>query len=95
MEIRNVTEFRNFVVNNKLSVLSQEIHAVVVCVADYERGRSCWKASDRDRIYANCKALYVKAVGLVARQFASNFSAYSLDRINFSLDGVPLVSVGR
>ena len=95
MDIRNVTEFRNFVNANQLNGLSKEIQAVTICVTDYERGCSCWKGSDRQKIYDNCKALYIRAVGIITTQFASQFIEKTPDRrVIFSQDGVPLGSVG-
>ncbi len=87
MDITNVTEFRNFVKNNNLTHLDRELEAVVICVQDYERGCACWKAADLQKVYDNCRCLYVKAVGLVIRQYAAQFRAYTLDGIRFSTDG--------
>lgn len=96
MNIRNATEFRNFTNANQLNGLHNYIAAVGICIADYERGCSCWKAGDREKIYSNCKALYVRAVGLVMAQYAANFLAKTPDRrIFFSQDGVSIGEVSR
>ena len=94
MDIRNVTEFRNYIVANQLASLSRDIEAVVICVADYERGCSCWKAGDRDKIYANCKGLYVRAVQTISRQFAPQFTGPARTTITFLQDGVQISKVG-
>jgi len=96
MDIRNVTEFRNFVNANQLNGLSKEIQAVTICITDYERGCSCWKEGDRQKIYDNCKALYIRAVGIITSQFSSQFVEKTPDkRVNFFQDGVPIGAVGR
>lgn len=96
MDIHNVTEFRNFINGNKLSGLDPAIAAVGVCVTDYERGCSCWKAGDRQKIYNNCKALYIKAVGIIVTKFATQFSEKVVDKkITFSQDGITIGGVGR
>lgn len=96
MDIRNITEFRNFVDRNGLRSLHHDIEAVSICVADYERGCSCWNAGDRDKVYNNCKCLYLKSVGISIRQFAPQFLAASQGQaINFLQDGNLIGSIRR
>jgi len=96
MDIHNVTEFRNFVNANKLNSLSPEIAAVANCVTDYERGCNCWKAGDKQKIYNNCKILYVRAIGVIITGFASQFAERSFDKtVKFSQDGMAIGSVSR
>lgn len=91
MEIRNLTEFRNFAIQHQLIQLHKDIESVSLCATDYERGCNCWKKEDRQKIYNNCKALYVKAVGTVVRSFPAQFSSHAKDRrIVFMQDGIPI-----
>lgn len=96
MDIHNATEFRNFVNVSGLGALNPQIAAVSSCVADYERGCSCWKAGDRQRIYDNCKALYIRAIHLVVNQYAVQFAERAFDKkLTFSQDGVIVGTVSR
>jgi len=95
MEIRNVTEFRNFVNGNGLRNIHGDIDAVATCVMDYERGCNCWNSGDRQKIYNTCKALYVKSIAVIQTQLASLFlSKVPGHRIVFFQDGIPIGSVG-
>lgn len=96
MDIRNVTEFRNFVNINGLRGLHGDIDAVAICVMDYERGCNCWKNGDKQKIYNNCKALYVKSMGVVLGQFSAHFLAKTPGHsLTFFQDGVAIGSMRR
>lgn len=96
MEIRNVTEFRNFIDDAKLRGLHQDIDAVAICVMDYERGCNCWRGNARQKIYNNCKALYVKSMGVILGAFANHFLSHCKDHgITFMQDGILIGSLRR
>ena len=96
MDIRNVTEFRNFLTTTRLTGLHQSIDAVLHCVMDYERGCNCWKTNDKQRIYNNCKMLYQTAVSLVMCSYKGQFLAHAPDgRICFYQDGRPIGTMQR
>lgn len=96
MEIRNVTEFSNFVNGNGLRGLHPDIEAVSICVMDYERGCNCWKGNARQKIYNNCKSLYTKSVGTVLGSFSSHFLSKCGDYcITFMQDGITIGTLRR
>ena len=96
MDIRNVTEFRNFVTSNGLGGSHPSVQAVVICVMDYERGCNCWKTKDRQVIYNNCRILYAKAVAVVTSSLQAHFLKHSSGgKISFYQDGVLLASMRR
>lgn len=96
MEIRNVTEFRNFVNGNGLRGIHPDIDAVAICVMEYERGCNCWKGNARQQIYNNCKALYIKSMGAVLGTFAGHFLSHCRDNcLTFMQDGIPIGSLRR
>lgn len=94
MDIRNVTEFKNYVMANKLASLSRDIESVVICLTDYERGCSCWKAGDRQKIYDNCRALYIRTAQMIERQLGQQFAAAAGGSIRFSEGGIVIARVG-
>jgi len=96
MEIRNVTEFRNFVTSNGLGSSHPDIQAVVICVMDYERGCNCWKAKDRQKIYNNCRLLYARAVLIVTSSLQAHFLKHASNgKLSFYQNGVLLASIHR
>lgn len=96
MDIRNVTEFRNFVNNNQLRTLHSAIDAVCICVMDYEKGCGCWNNNDRQRIYENCKILYQQAIGVISNTYKSHFMAHVIEQqLNFYMDGRIIGSIRR
>lgn len=96
MNINNVTEFRNFVNANQLRSLSSTIDKVAICVMDYERLCNCWKASDKQRVYNNCNALYTQSVSEISSNFKSQFLAHTIDQsLNFYKDGALIASLRR
>jgi len=96
MDIKNVTEFRNFVSSNGLANSSPEVTAAILCVMDYERGCSCWKNDERKKIYNNCKILYSRAVSVVVRNLRHQFISKTADQImTFYQDGISIGSIRR
>jgi hypothetical protein len=96
MDIRNVTEFRNFVNNNKLRNLHSDIDAVSICVMDFERGCTCWDGGARQKIYNNCVILYERSMGVVLTSFKPHFLAHTIDQaMTFYIDGRVIGSMRR
>lgn len=96
MDIKNVTEFRNYVDAHGFRSLHKDIEATCICVMDYERGCNCWKANDRQKVYNNCKALYARAVGTITKLFAPQFLTYAQGHgITFYQDGIVIGSIRR
>lgn len=96
MDIRNVTEFRNFVDAHGLRSLHRDIEATCVCVMDYERGCSCWNNSDRQKIYNNCKGLYARSVGVIVKMFSPQFLNFAPKNIiTFWQDGIAIGTIRR
>ena len=96
MDIKNVTEFRNYIDLNQLRSLNPSFEAAAICVMDYERGCSCWNNNDRQTTYNNCKVLYARAVGVISQSFRAQFMAKCPDMsLNFYQDGCLIASIRR
>ena len=62
MDIRNVTQFSNFVEGNNLTRLDSNFQQIVNCLNAYKRGCDCWKRSDRETEYKKCYNQYLSTV---------------------------------
>ena len=94
MDIRNVTEFRNFVNLNGLTNSHSTLQGLVGCVMDYERACGCWSQEKKQKIYNNCKILYAQAVSIATSQMRNAFLSKAPDRrLNFYQDGQLLASL--
>lgn len=96
MEITNVTEFRNFVQQHGLQGKNGDVDTVITCMSEYERACNCWNGSTRQKLYNNCKILYLRAMGAVTGPMAAHFLAHAEGiGITFYQDGVSIGSVRR
>ena len=96
MDIRNATEFRNFLNIAQLRGLHQSFDAVCHCMMDYERGCDCWKSNQKQKVYENCKMMYQNAVALAMCSYKGQFLARTPDgQICFFQDGRPIGTMRR
>lgn len=87
MEIKNVTEFRNFIRSNNLNGINGLIDQTTTCVDEYEHGCNCWKAKERQNIYNRCRVNYENAVGVSMGLKTRFLQCTSDSMITFFSDG--------
>ena len=98
MEIKNATQFVNFIVDHKLQNLHPSFNAIVICLNDYKRFCvGCSSVTKRDEIYNNCNQQYEQIIKGVLLNFTGQFlSAVNESRISFYKDEVKyLGSISR
>jgi hypothetical protein len=97
MEIRNVTQFVNFISSNRLAPLDSLLVQTLNCLNNYKSMCSCNKAADKLRLYANCNKLYADAVRLIVPRFKNEFlSKVQEYQISFySEDGRAIGAISR
>jgi hypothetical protein len=92
MDIRNVTQFANFLQTSGLSLKDMSFQQIVFCVDQISRACNCWKAEDKKKIYDNCTMTYMNAVRNVVPRFKTEFLSKTEDRtINFYVDNGSLI----
>jgi len=95
MDIRNVTEFRNFLRVNGLSNSHPTFQAVLSCVMDYERTCNCSSKMTKQNIYNNCKRLYGIAAGVAVTSMRTEVLSKIPDRrLRLFQDNALLASIG-
>ena len=62
MEIRNVTQFVQFISNNGLQTLDGRFLQLITCLNNYKAHCNCHKSRDKREIYLNCCDLYKQSV---------------------------------
>lgn len=97
MEIRNVTQFSNYIESNDLTRLDPSFQTIVSCMAEYKRGCDCWKREDRDKQYSKCVNLYLSASRHLVNRFKNEFLAKTAERqiILYTENGTMIVILNR
>ncbi len=94
MDIRNATQFANFVQNAGLTTKDMAFQQVVFCNDQVEKACNCWKAEDKKRLYDNCTLQYMNAVKHVVPKFKNDFLSKTDDRqIRFFTDNGSLIGL--
>lgn len=94
MDIRNATQFANFVQKAGIMTKDMSFQQVVFCVEQIGRACNCWKVEDKKRLYDNCTMTYTNAVKNVVPRFKNDFLSKTEDRIiNFYTDNGSLIGV--
>jgi hypothetical protein len=73
MDIRNVTQFSNFISENELTSLDHVFKQIPICLADFSRRCNCHRKEDKSRIYSKCNVFYINAVKIAAARFKNEF----------------------
>ena len=94
MDIRNATQFANFVSKGNLQNLDMTFQQVVFCINNYNAACNCWKADAKKKLYDNCTVIYTNAVRNIVPKFKTQFLAKTTDRqIQFYLDNGSLIGL--
>ena len=94
MDIRNVTQFANFVQKGGLVGLDMSLQQVVMCVDNTAKACNCWKAEDKKKMYDNCTLIYMNVVRTLVPRFKNEFLSKTTDRqIQFYTDNGSLIGL--
>ena len=94
MDIRNVTQFANFIKKGNLINLDMSFQQSVMCTENTEKACNCWKAEDKRKMYDNCTLIYMNAVRVVVPRFKNEFLSKTTDRqIQFYTDNGSLIGL--
>jgi hypothetical protein len=97
MDIRNATQFANFLRTSGFQMKDMAFQQVIFCVDQLGRMCNCWKAEDKKKLYDQCTLSYMNAVKHVVPKFQNDFLSKTEDRqINFYTDNGGIIgSVNR
>ena len=62
MDIKNVTQFCNFLTSSGVVQLNPAFQQVVNCVQNYSAACNCHKTQDKQSLYAECNKLYSQCI---------------------------------
>lgn len=94
MDIRNVTQFVNFLSSNGLGTADTLFVQVTQCLHNYEHACNCYKKEDKMALYNACKRLYIDAVNGVVPKMKNVFLSKTTERqIAFYTDEGSLISI--
>ena len=94
MDIRNATQFANFVSKKNLVNLDMSFQQVVFCINNYNAACNCWKAEQKKKLYDNCTVAYQNAVQNIIPKFKNEFLSKTEERqIQFYLDNGSLIGL--
>lgn len=94
MEIKNVTQFANFIKQNDIARLDGIFSQIVDCIDNYSKACNCHKVEDKRRMYDNCNKLYVNAIRNAMPRLKSEILSKIPERqISFYADNGSLISI--
>ncbi len=94
MDIRNATQFANFIKKAGLMTKDMSFQQVIFCVDQLGKMCNCWKAEDKKKLYDSCTLTYMNAVKHVVPKFQNDFLSHTDDRqIQFFLDNGSLIGI--
>ena len=94
MDIRNATQFSNFVKAAHIESLDMAFQQVVMCVNNYAGACNCWKAEVKQRLYDDCTRKYMDAVRNAVPRLKSQILDKTSDRqITFFLDNRTVIGL--
>jgi hypothetical protein len=94
MDIRNVTQFVNFLEGNGITRMDSSFLQVIQCIQNYTAACSCYKREDKVKIYNMCNGVYHNAVRNVIPRLKHEFlSKISERQISFYNDNGQLIGI--
>lgn len=94
MDIRNSTQFANFINKGGLQNLDMTFMQIITCIDNYSHACNCQHAADKQKMYNNCNVIYMNAVRGVVPRFKNEFLAKTEDRqIQFYLENGSLIGL--
>jgi hypothetical protein len=94
MEIRNVTQFANFLESNGLQTLDGGFVQTIACVKNFSVACNCYKVEDKQKIYKICCNLYINSVTQLVPKFKNAIlQKIPEGRISFYNDNGGLIAI--
>lgn len=94
MDIRNATQFANFITKGELQNLDMVFQQVIFCLNNYSAMCNCRGAGEKAKAYENCTTIYKNAVQTAVPRFKTEFLSKTGDRqIQFYLDNGSLIGL--
>ena len=94
MDIRNATQFADFISKGGLQNLDMNFQQVIFCINNYNAACNCWKADYKKKLYDDCSTAYMNAVKNVVPKFKTEFLSKTEERqIQFYLDNGTLIGL--
>ena len=97
MDIRNTTQFANFIRSNGFQHLDGMFLEAANCMDNYSASCNCYKAADKKFIYDTCSKIYESAIKHLGHKFRNELLSKTSERqIAFYNDqGSLLIIVSR
>jgi len=94
MEIRNVTQFANFISAGNLQGLDMNLQQIIYCVNDYAAACNCHRGENKRKKYDECTRIYAEAVKNILPKFKNDFLSKTSERqISFFLDNGNIIGI--
>lgn len=94
MDIRNATQFANFIKSGGLQGLDMVFQQIVICVDNVAHTCNCTKVEEKRRMHNNCNVIYMNAVRGAVPRFKNDFLSRTQDRqIQFFADNGSLIGL--
>lgn len=92
MDIRNATQFADFLSSSGLSTLDSSFIQIINCANNFRSMCNCYKASDKAKMYNQCNQMYANSVSYVIPKFKNQLLSKTSDRsIYFYSDSGALI----
>jgi hypothetical protein len=73
MDIRNVTQFYNFITQNDMVNLHSALQQISDCIHNYQLACSCYDGTVRNKTYQDCNRKYIDAVRSAVPSLSAQF----------------------
>ena len=94
MEIRNPTQFANFIRQGGFQNLDMAFIQIVTCIDNASKMCNCHGGVDKRKMYDTCNIIYMNAVRQVVPRFQNEFLSKTTERqINFFLENGSLIGL--
>jgi hypothetical protein len=94
MDIRNATQFANFISQHGLASLHPTFQQVVTCIHDYSVACNCHANENKATLYNNCNNMYNSGATVASTKFRSIFLSKIPDRIiSFFNDSGKIIAI--
>ena len=94
MDIRNITQFANFISAGQLQNLNMSFHQIIMCVNNYASACNCHKGEYKRKLYDDCTRVYTDVVRNVVPKFKNDFLSKTTERqITFYLDNGTIIGL--
>lgn len=94
MDIRNTTQFANFIGANDFTKLDNALLEIVLCINNFSAACDCHNRNDKMIIYNTCQGIYYNAVrNVLPKHQGAILSKTGTNHIAFYTDGGALIGI--